>query len=168
MKRPLPDIKETALELKALMQQEKDARKKLRLQVLYLAQSGICKTRQSIALSLSLHRNTVSRWFRIYQSGGLEKLKSIAQPLPPKGQKTLPSDVLQSLREQLSQPTGFASYVEIQEWIEKQHGIKVSYFTLYKIVRYHLKAKLKVSRRSHVKKTMSKSRSSRMSCPTSL
>ena len=151
-----------------MMQQEKDARKKMRLHVLYLAKSGVCQTRKSIALSLSLHRNTVSRWLIRYQSGGLEKLLSISQPSPPKGQRTLPLDVIESLREQLSKPDGFANYTQIQEWIEKQHGLKVNYLTLYKIVRYHLKAKLKVSRRSHVKKTLPKSRLSGMNSPISL
>jgi transposase len=152
MKTPLANISEEASFLKERMQREKDVRKKLRLHALYLAKSGKKQTRQEIAEHLGLHRNTVCRWFRKYKSSGIEGMLEIRQFVPPTGQRTLSGEVMESLRERLKDSSGFGSYTEIPLWLEKEHGLRVSYSTLYKILRRDLTAKLKVPRKSHIKK----------------
>jgi len=44
------------------------------------------------------------------------------------------------------QPEGFNSYSQIQEWLSQECQVAVAYKTVHKIVRYKLKAKLKVPR----------------------
>ena len=39
-----------------------------------------------------------------------------------------------SLQKELQKPSGFSNYIGIQSWVEEEHGIHVSYSTLYKIV----------------------------------
>jgi transposase len=153
MKKPLPDIHEEASMLKQRMHQEKDARKTQRLHALYLAKSGQLTTRQEIAAYLGVHRNTVSRWFTSYASSGLEELLTITQPTPPTGQRSLPQVALDGLKQKLSTPEGWRSYGAIQRWLAEEYGLQINYFTLYRIVRRDLKAKLKVPRQSHGKKT---------------
>ena len=152
MKTPLPDIKEDASLLEEWMRKEKDARKKLRLHALYLAKSGKKQTLQEIAEYLGLHRNTVCRWFRKYNSSGIEGMLEIGRFVPPKGQRTLSEEVMKSLSDRLADPSGFGSYGEIVLWLDREHSLEVSYSTLYKILRRDLKAKLKVPRKSHIKK----------------
>jgi hypothetical protein len=53
----------------------------------------------------------------------------------------------------LATPSGFASYVALQQWLREEYGLEVSYKTLHGIVRYQLKAKLKRPRPRHAKKT---------------
>ena len=87
-----------------------------------------------------------------YESGGLTALLHIGSPGAPSGQRSLPKDVLAALSECLEDTAGFGSYVELQTWLAKTHGISIRYRTLHQIVRYQLKAKPKIPRRSHEKK----------------
>ena len=134
------------------MRKEKDARKKLRLHALYLAKSGKKQTRQEIAEYLGLHRNTVCRWFRKYKRSGIEGMLEIRRYVPPKGQRTLSEEVMESLSVRLADPSGFGSYGEIVLWLEREYSVEVSYSTLYKILHRDIKSKPKVPRKSHIKK----------------
>lgn len=54
--------------------------------------------------------------------------------------------MLERLQERLQQPEGFRSYGEIQQWLQAEFDREVKYKTVYKTVRYRLKAKLKIPR----------------------
>lgn len=73
-------------------------------------------------------------------------------PGAPSGQRSLPERILAALKECLARVTGFGSYVELQRWLEETHNFIIKYTTLHRIVRYELKAKFEVPRRSHEKK----------------
>jgi hypothetical protein len=53
---------------------------------------------------------------------------------------------MNQFRERLSQPQGFNSYGQIQEWLTQKCQVVVAYKTVHKIVPYKLNAKLKVPR----------------------
>ena len=53
---------------------------------------------------------------------------------------------LERLKQRLSEPQGFHSYSQIQQWLENELGLKIAYKTVYQLVRYGLGAKLKVPR----------------------
>jgi hypothetical protein len=72
----------------------------------------------------------------------------------------LPAPVRQALARKLQDPRGFGTYGEVQQWLRQQHGVSVKYKTVHRLVRYQLKAKLKVPRASHGKKTPPKPRPS--------
>lgn len=151
MKRP--DIKETIEELNTMLHKERNAELKRRIHMLVLLKNGECLKRKEIANRLAVHRNTIRNWLSIYMSNGLTELLNIKTTGPASRQKTLDNSVLSSLKERLEDSSGFDSYIQIQSWIKETHGIDVKYKTLHKIVRYGLKAKLKVPRKSHIKKT---------------
>jgi hypothetical protein len=65
--------------------------------------------------------------------------------------KTLDVETIAQIQGELSDPEGFSSYQEIKLWLSSCQDIEVSYFTIHKIVRYELKAKLKVPRPCHEK-----------------
>jgi putative transposase len=153
MRKAIPTITEGAGDLKHRLQREADGHKKPRLQMLYLLQSGQAHTRQDVAQLLGLSRNTVSRWLTTYETGGLTALLEIYRPAGK--QPSLPPDVLTSIGEVLQRPEGFASYTDLQQWIEHTHRRQVKYKTLYSLVRSRFKAKLKVARPSHTKKRSS-------------
>ena len=75
------------------------------------------------------------------------------EPGAPAGQKSLPAAVFAHLQARLATSGGFASYIEIQQWLRAEFGLELPYKTLHGIVRYQLKAKLKRPRPSHAKKT---------------
>jgi transposase len=95
-------------------------------------------------------RNTVGRWLAAYERGGLAALLAIY--IPAGKRKPLTPEQLAQLQQALQQPQGFASYGAVQQWITTTLGVQLSYNAVHKLVRYTLRAKLKVPRPSHIKK----------------
>lgn len=151
MRKALPVIIEDVEMLKQRLQRERDGRKRPRLQMLYLLASGQADTRQEVAQLLGVHRNTVGHWLARYASGGLDAL--LALYVPAGKPLSLPAEILAAIGQALRQPAGFASYEALRQWIKQAHHREVNYHTLYTIVRTRFKAKLKVPRPSHTKKT---------------
>ena len=152
MKIAIPIIHEDVKMLENRLKLEKDFRRKPRLHMLYLLKSGSCQTRLEVAETLAIHRNTIGHWLKRYEHGGLNALMTIEEPGAKPGQKTLPQEAMDSLKERLKEESGFRSYGEIQMWLFQTHRLEVNYKTVYRIVRYDMKAKLKVPRKSHKKK----------------
>ena len=67
-------------------------------------------------------------------------------------------EALSRLKQRLQSPQGFHSYGQIQQWIATELGLDIAYKTTYQLVRYQLKAKLKVPR-THCLKQHPESRS---------
>ena len=72
MKKGLPEIRESVSELKHPLRTEKKARRKERLQMLYLFRTGQAKNHKSAAQILSVRRTTVSCWLDAYERAGLD------------------------------------------------------------------------------------------------
>ncbi|MFH1327675.1 MAG: IS630 family transposase, partial [Candidatus Bathyarchaeota archaeon] len=152
MKRKIPNISETLDELNTNVNKERNPAVKRRIHMLLLIKSNEVSTRKELANRIKVHRNTIGNWLSIYQAGGFDELLKMKTPGPPPGQHSLPENVLTALKERLEEPSGFSSYLELHTWLEKNYGIKIKYRTLHQIIRYRLKAKPKVPRKSHVKK----------------
>ena len=150
MRKAVPVVTEDAETLKQRIQREHDGRKKPRLQMLYLLATGQAHTRQDVAQLLGIPRNTVGHWLALYEAGGLAAL--LALYVPAGKPLSLPPSVLAAIEQALRQPTGFASYEALRQWVKQTHHLEVNYHTLYTIVRTKLQAKLKVPRPSHTKK----------------
>ncbi len=150
MRKALPIVTEDPDTLKQRLQRTYDGRKKPRLQMLYLLASGQAQTRQEVAQLLGVHRNTIGHWLAIYEARGLAALLDLY--VPAGKPLSLPPDVLAAIAQALQQPTGFASYKALRQWVQQTYHLDVNYHTLYTIVRTKLKTKLKVARPSHTKK----------------
>lgn len=151
MRKALPVITEAIETLKQRLQRERDGRKKPRLQMLYLLASGQAQTRHGVAQVLGVHRNTIGHWLAIYETGGLEALLKVYMPAGKP--VSLSPEVLAALAQALQEPAGFASYEALRQWVQQTHHVEVNYHTLYTIVRTRFRAKLKVPRPSHTKKS---------------
>jgi transposase len=150
MKTPLPPIHDTAAELQRLLKAARDAPKQQRLQALYLLRTQQARTRRQVARLLGVNRDTVGRWLAAYAQGGLPQLVTMAKA---PGKSPLLSEAMrQPLRERLAQPQGFASDKAIWHWLRQEYGLALAYQTGHRFVRYTLRAKLKVPRKSHIKK----------------
>jgi transposase len=137
-------IVEPAQTLKALLGQQKTASGKERVQALYLLKTRQIETVQGLAVCLGRDRVTVQRWLRQYRQGGLKELLTVGKS---KGRpKVIPDWAIKRLQQELCDPEGFDSYKEVQMWLEAVLGIEANYHVVHKLVRYQLKAKLKVPR----------------------
>ena len=159
MNRAVPTITEAAEELKILLKAEDDVKRAQRLHLLYLFASQQVKTRKEAAAILGVHRGTIGAWLDRYAAGGADAMLEV-HGAPGKAPR-LPPEVEAALREALATPTGFASYGEIVDWLWQQHGMRLAYSTVHKLVRYKLKARPKVARRSNRKKKRMPSRPSK-------
>jgi transposase len=158
MRKELPPIKESSEALRQRLRTERSARRKTRLQVLYLLKSGQVQSRQEVADVVALHRHTIGRWLEAYERGGLPAL--LAFKTHSNRQPVLPPLVQRALQAKLRSPKGMGSYGEAQHWLKQKWGVEVKYKTLHHLIRYRLQANLKVARPSHVKKTLPRRRSS--------
>lgn len=150
MHRAIPEICESADELQRLLKQERRHARQQRLHALYLLASKQAHQRSEVAALLGVNRNTVGRWLDHYQRGGIDALLDVYVPAGKR--KPLTPDQLVELQQALAQPHGFGSYDEIRSWIATTFGVELSYNAVHKLVRYKLRAKLKVPRPSHTKK----------------
>jgi transposase len=166
MKKALPEIRESIFELGQLLRTEKRTRGEERIRMLYLFRTGQAKTRKSAAQMMSVHRTTISRWLNAYERGGLGRL--LHMKTKPNHQSSLPTHVLHTLKRKLRRRRGFNSYKSIQQWLQKRYSLSLPYSTVHGIVRYGLKAKLKVGRKSHVKKNEKESIAFRENMPAIL
>jgi transposase len=148
----LPEITESAEQLEELVRKEQDAQIQRRYHMLLLLKTGEVKSRSAAARRLGVHRNTIASWLELYEEGGLWGLRKVGEPGPDPGQQSIPSEVIEELKKRLSEPEGFGSYKEIQQWLAEEHGLELPYSTVHRIVRYELEAKPKAPRPSHPKK----------------
>jgi transposase len=138
------NIVESAQTLKTLLGQQKTATGKERVQALYLLKTGQIETVQHLAVCLGRDRVTVQRWLRQYRQGGIQEMLTVAKS---KGRpKAIPDWAIKRLQQELSDPEGFESYKEVQIWLKAVLGIEANYHAVHNLVRYKLKAKLKVPR----------------------
>jgi transposase len=149
MKKPLPPIQETPTELQQLLRATRDAQQQQRVQALYLLRTQQARTRLQVARLLGVNRDPVGRWLGAYTQGGIPQLLTVAKA---PGKPPLLSEAMrQALRERLAQPQGFASYRALWPWLRQEYGLAIAYTTAHRFVRYPLRAKLQVPRKSHLK-----------------
>lgn len=143
------EIKESLVTIKELLSQQRISKSKERMQILYWLKSGQAKTVEELASLSGHHRTTISRWLSNYRRGGVNELLNIKKSTGR--QRIIPLEIEDKLVEELKDPEGFASYEEVQTWLKAIWDIEMSYTSVHKLVRYRLKAKLKVPRPCHVK-----------------
>ena len=151
MNRNLPDITESAAELKNRLRKESVGYKKQRLMVLYLVKSDGAKHRKQVADLIGVHPKTVGQWLSAYEDGGIEQM--LQRRYPPGRTPLLSEAQAQSLRAELDKPSGFSSYRDIQQFIAETYQVQMSYKAVYSLVHDKWQAKPKVPRKSHQKKT---------------
>lgn len=159
MNKAVPKIKETAEELREMLKQEKQARKRTRLQVLYLIVTREATSRSKVAKILGFNRNSISDWFALYESGGLAKMLEIYKPAGAKPK--IPEAAIEEIEQRVGTEKGFRTYKEIHELVVNKYGAEVVYSGVHSFVRYRLEAKAKVPRPSNPKKSRNSQRISR-------
>ena len=74
--------------------------------MLHLLKTGEAKSRSGAARQLDVHRHTVANWLSLYEEGGIEKIQEVEDPGPDPGQQSIPPEVMEDLKERLSEPEG--------------------------------------------------------------
>ncbi|QHT65685.1 helix-turn-helix domain-containing protein [Rhodocytophaga rosea] len=125
-----------------------------RLRAFYLYKSGQAKAYGQIAAAVGYERHAVGQWFRLYKQKGLQACLQI-DPGGHKRASQIAGKVLEQLKAKLADPNNyFTSYKQIHEWLHTAHGIDLSYEHVHWFVHRQLGAKLKVVRKSNLKKDL--------------
>lgn len=143
------EITESETLLLELLKSEKNTKNKEKLQVLYWLKTKQVESGGQIAGLSGHHQTTISRWLSKYRSGGLEAMLGRKEGSGKKG--IISTRAIAKLKEELKDSEGFSSYKEIHTWLKLFYDYEVSYSAVHKLVRYKLKAKLKVARPVNIK-----------------
>lgn len=150
MNKKVPPITESVEELKTLLKKSKNATEKDRVQMLYLLKSGTAKNRTEVADLIGKSTKTIGQWLSKYEEGGIDKL--LQRRYAPGRQPYMTPAQLETLRAKLNDPNGFSSYVEIHQYVTETFEVAIGYKAIYALVHDKWGAKLKVPRKSHIKK----------------
>ena len=143
------EIAESQQELEKALKNASTASSKERLLLLYLLKSKQVISRQELAQLIGRDNATITRWIRKYKNEGIVGLLEVKKA-PGKAPKVCGKN-LERLKQRLQESRGFHSYGEIQQWLLDELGLNLAYKTVYQLVRYQLKAKLKVPRPQSLK-----------------
>jgi len=124
------NITESEEVLKKLLLDQKTAKHRERVEILYLLVTKQAETVGHLAVLTGRHRVTISRWLSKYRQGGLESLLTISTS--PGRQSLIPETVKDKLRGELQDPEGFDSYSEIHNLLNSIYDIQASYTNLKK------------------------------------
>lgn len=139
------EVKESLDELSAQLRQAEIPTTKERLQLLYWLKPNNAPSISAIAKALGKHRNTLQSWLALYRAGGIAGMVEVKRS--PGGVRVIPQWAEDAVAKRLADAdSGFRSYGEVQQWLEETLDIAADYHTVYQMVRYRLKAKLKVAR----------------------
>lgn len=116
-----------------------------------IKESDISLSKQVLANLVGVNHNSIQKWRSMYIEGGLEGL------LAHKTTASAPSMFTKAEREKiynkLSDPKGgIRGYKELLVWVEQELGKTVKYNSLMVFCRNQFGTKIKVARKSHVKK----------------
>ena len=142
-------IQEGIDELKALHTKSAPAMKP-RLKMLISLSKGITVVSE-LAARTGVSAATICAWKNKYRNGGLQAL--ISEGRGGDKRSGITSDQKQKIAGKLSDPkAGLLSYGQAQAWLREELGIEKEYHALNKYLKRNWGTKLKVGRKSHVKK----------------
>jgi transposase len=96
-----------------------------RLQMLYWLKQDAIASRKELSKKLGRDESTIYRWLKKYRQGGISNLLSVKTPPGKKSKISEPE--MNQLKERLSEPQGFKSYGEIQDWLAQKLGVVLAY-----------------------------------------
>ncbi len=110
---------------------------------------GISK--RDVADNIGVNQNSVQTWRTMYINGGIDSILSYQK------QAGRPSGITKAEHKQieakLKDPeNGLRGYVELVDWMESEFNKTFVYNTVLKYCYRHFNSKIKVARKSHIKK----------------
>jgi putative transposase len=113
---------------------------------------GKAMGKQALADALGVNHNSAQRWKQRYEQSGIDCLLEDRRG----GYKpsVIDEDTAKAIQIKLSNATQAPrSYKELQQWVHEHYINGIKYSTLNSYVKRKWKAKLKVARKSHIKKS---------------
>jgi len=146
-------IKETIKELRVLQRQNGELIGKRLLMLIEIKKhekTGISK--RDLSTLTGINHNSIVKWRKMYTSEGLGSLLKHGR-LGGYKKSVVSAEDHKQIEKILNNPkNGIRGYVELLEWVSKELSKDMKYITLLKYTQRHFGSKIKVARKSHVKK----------------
>ena len=145
------DVKETIQELRVALKQS-SSRIRPRIQMLIeIKKSETPLTKNELSEKVGVNHNSITSWRKIYRLGGFALLSKHNQG--GKRKTIVDANTHKAIEKRItSAKEGFRSYKELQEWVSTNYIPGIKYITLLKYVQDKFGAKIKSTRKSHIKK----------------
>lgn len=127
-------------------------KKRMRLLIELKKNNSVAQSKLALSNKLGINHNSIVKWRNMYQTGGIEALLVDGR----KGGYR-PSVVSKQEHEKIKiilndKHNGIVGYTELLNWVSKELKKDMKYITLVKYVERHFGTKIKVARKSNVKK----------------
>jgi transposase len=145
-------VKESILELKKIQKQSIPMialRIRALLEFKKHEKTGISK--RAVADAIGVNHNSVQTWRKIYEQGGIEAILAY-QKQPGRPSNITPKEHLEIEKKLHDPKNGLRGYIELKDWMETEFNKTFKYNTVLKYSYRHFQSKIKVARKSHVKK----------------
>jgi transposase len=119
------------------------------LEMLKAGVSGI--TKEELMQRVGVCGQSINNWRKSYRQGGLLQLLSHKK----KGFKpsVFSNEEKMELEKLVNNPkNGIVGYVELRQWVKEKFDKEVKYITILKFMEHNFNTKIKVARKSHIKK----------------
>lgn len=145
-------VVETNKELKKRLRIAKSWERPRLVMLLHMEKAGEAGvTKKTLMSSVGVCGQSINNWRAAYRDGGLSKLLSHNKiGFKPSVFSAEEKSELGSL---VNNPkNGIVGYIELQRWVKETFCKEVKYITLVKFMEKNFKTKIKVARKSHIKK----------------
>jgi hypothetical protein len=115
---------------------------------------GTALSKRILSELTGINHNSIVKWRNVYLKDGIEALLVHGRKGGYKEQIIKPENRI-LIEAKLKDPqNGIRGYVEFQKWIKEELTLDIKYITLHKYCTRNFGTKIKVARKSHVKKDM--------------
>ena len=145
-------IKESVKELTQLRKNSSDTINKRLLMLIKIKRAdGIPLSKRDLAKQLGVDPNSITSWKKIYEQKGISGIISDGRiGFKP---SVISAENHKKIEKKLKDPkNGIRGYVELLDWVKTELSMDMKYITLVKYSERHFGSKIKVARKSHVKK----------------
>ena len=144
-------VKESLPELKKILKTNPlHQSSKIRM-LMVIKTSEVDLNKNELAAWVGVNHNSIQKWRKKYQSGGIKALLSDGRiGFKP---SVISKEAHEQIRIKLHNPEGaFTSFKDLQHWVDTNLVPGINYNSLRHYVKRNFGAKLKVARKSHIKK----------------
>lgn len=145
-------IKESIKELKALQRGQGELlSKRIRVLIELKKHEKMGISKRDLADITGINHNSITKWRKMYIAGGVSALLVHGRV---GFKKSLFNEVEhKAIEKKLKDPkNGLRGYIELQDWLNTKFNKDFKYITVVKYAQRHFGSKIKVARKSHVKK----------------
>ena len=146
-------VKETIIELRNLQRKSSELIGKRLLMLIEIKKhekTGISK--RDLSQLTGINHNSIVKWRRQYNKEGIEPMLTHGRVGGFK-KSVISKEEHKKIEKKLNDPkNGIRGYVELLEWANNEFSKQIKYITLLKYAQRHFGSKIKVARKSHVKK----------------